>query len=421
MSNIIQLQFLNKLLTTKDTSSLLLNNFNEEYFSDYREEYNWIIEHIRKYGTCPDILSFVNKFPDFDVIKVDESINYLTDELVVDYNKRQLARIFNQVRDLLNRDKTEEAMTLYTSAANDLVKSSTMKTVDIFHDTSRFDDYVDKCTDFDRFFVRTGFKELDSIIGGWDRNEELATLVARPGVGKSWLLHKIALAAAEQGLTVGIYSGEMSENKVGYRIDTLVSHISNTAITRGYDSVQTEYRNYIEQLPKKFKGTIKVLTPSMINGVAGVTALRAFIEKENLDMLCVDQHSLLEDDRKSKSPVEKAANISRDLKNLQVLKKIPIVAVSQQNRDATEGGPTTSNVAQTDRISQDSTILIFLEQKDKVLTLNLVKARDSVNGAKIQYAIDLDKGLFTSVSNSSEDNSESLRHEFESVEEDDIY
>ena len=155
-------------------------------------------------------------------------------------------------------------MTLYTSAANDLVKSSTMKTVDIFHDTSRFDDYVDKCTDFDRFFVRTGFKELDSIIGGWDRNEELATLVARPGVGKSWLLHKIALAAAEQGLTVGIYSGEMSENKVGYRIDTLVSHISNTAITRGYDSVQTEYRNYIEQLPKKFKGTIKVLTPSMI-------------------------------------------------------------------------------------------------------------------------------------------------------------
>ena len=138
-------------------------------------------------------------------------------------------------------------------------------------------------------------------------------------------------------------------------------------------------------------------------------------------MLCVDQHSLLEDDRKSKSPVEKAANISRDLKNLQVLKKIPIVAVSQQNRDATEGGPTTSNVAQTDRISQDSTILIFLEQKDKVLTLNLVKARDSVNGAKIQYAIDLDKGLFTSVSNSSEDNSESLRHEFESVEEDDIY
>lgn len=399
----------------------MLNNFDEEYFSDYKEEYKWIIEHIRKYGTCPDMLSFVNKFPDFDVITVDEDINYLTDELVTDYNKRQLAKIFNQIRDLLNRDKTDEAMSLYTSAANDLVKSSTMKTVDIFHDVSRFDDYIDKCNDFERFFVKTGFRELDEIIGGWDRNEELATLVARPGVGKSWLLHKIAVSAAEQGLTVGIYSGEMSENKVGYRVDTLISHISNTSITRGNDCVQSEYRKYIEELPTKFKGTIKVLTPAMINGVAGITALRAFIEKENLDMLCVDQHSLLEDDRKAHSPIEKASNISRDLKNLQVLKQIPIIAVSQQNRDSVDNGPTTSNVAQTDRISQDSTILIFLEQRDKILTLNLVKARDSVNGARIQYAIDLDKGLFTPVSNSTKDDSEELRQEFESVEEDNIY
>ena len=54
----------------------------------------------------------------------------------------------------------------------------------------------------------------------------------------------------------------------------------------------------------------------MINGPAGVSALRAFIEKEKLDILFVDQHSLLEDDRKAKNPVDKAANISRDLKNL---------------------------------------------------------------------------------------------------------
>lgn len=402
-----------------------MNNLNEDFFSDYREEYKWIVDHINTYGNCPDLPSFVNKFPEFDVIEVKETDRYLLDELYADYNKRQLAKVFNKVRDLLNQDKTDEAMTVYTSAATDIAKSTHLDSVDIFHDTSRFNKYLDKCNDFNKYYIKTGFAELDECIGGWDRQEELATIVARPGVGKSWVLHKVALAAAEQGLTVGIYSGEMSENKVGYRIDTLISHISNSAIMRGKDDIQLEYKKHMEELPNKFKGTIKILTPAMINGVAGVTALRAFIEKEKLDILCVDQHSLLEDDRRARSPVEKAANISRDLKNLQVLKGIPIIAVSQQNRDSTENGQSTANVAQSDRISQDSTILIFLEQKDGVLTLNLVKARDSVNGRKLQYAIDLNKGIFTFIPNedssSSQRISEDLKREFEDTGDDNTF
>ena len=173
---------------------------------------------------------------------------------------------------------------------------------------------------------------------------------------------------------------------------------------------------YIDSLKEKYSGCLKVLTPAMINGPAGVTALRAFIEKENLDILLIDQHSLLEDDRRARNPVEKAANISRDLKNLQVLKKIPIIAVSQQNRASTENGTSTANIAQSDRISQDSTILIFLEQKDGVLTLNLVKARDSVNNKKIHYACDLDKGILQFMPEEEQGNAqecEQLRNEFE--------
>lgn len=396
----VQLQLLNKILSTQDTSVLLLNNLTEDFFSDYKEEYRWLKHHLDEYGNCPDIHSFVDKFPNFDVIQVNETNKYLVDELYQDYNKRKLASVFNRVRDLINQDKIDEAMSVYTNAATDIVQSTHLDCVDIFHDTTRYNDYIDKCTSFDKYYIKTGFNELDELIGGWDRLEELATIVARPGVGKSWVLHKVALAAAEQGLTVGIYSGEMSENKVGYRIDTLISKISNSAIMRGNDSVQLEYKKHMEQLPTKYKGTIKVLTPAMINGPAGVTALRAFVEKEKLDILCVDQHSLLEDDRKARTPVEKASNISRDLKNLQVLKHIPIIAVSQQNRgDVDEATSKTANVAQSDRISQDSTVLIFLTQKDGVLTLDLVKARDAVNNKQIQYAIDLNKGLFEFVPN----------------------
>lgn len=391
----IQLQVMNKLLSTGDSSMILLNGLTSEYFSEYPNEFNFIKRHLADFGKIPDIYTFLGKFPDFNVIEVHEESPYLLAELCKDRNTRILAKTFNEIRRLLGEGNIEEAMQVYSTSSEALVSSTAMSTADLLNDTTRFDDYVERCTDFSKYYVRTGFKELDDLIGGWDRNEELATIAARPGVGKSWIMLMVAKAALEQGLRVGIYSGEMSEKKVGYRFDTLVSHISNIAITRGKEYVQNEYREYIEDLKYKYKGCLKVLTPSMINGPAGVTALRAFIEKENLDILCVDQHSLLEDDRKGKNPVEKAANISKDLKNLQVMKKIPIIAVSQQNRSMTGiNGASTENIAQSDRIAQDSTVIIFIEQKDGVLTLNLSKVRDSTNNKKLHYIVDFDKGIF---------------------------
>lgn len=395
MIKIIQLQFLNWLIQSGDYSLLVINNITDEFFSDYKNEFNFIKEHLDNYGCIPDKTTFLDKFPDFDLVEIHESSDYLIDALFEDKDKRFLASTFNKIRNLLNEGKTEDAMLLYSTASEEAVKARHLDSVDIIQDTSRYDDYLDRVSNYNKYYVKTGFKELDELIGGWERNEELATIVARPGVGKSWVLLKCAVAALEQGLRVGIYSGEMSEKKVGYRFDTIVGHISNYAITKGNDSVQVDYQRYIEGLKDRFKGCLKVLTPAMINGPAGVTALRAFIEKEKLDILCVDQHSLLEDDRKARTPVEKASNISKDLKNLQVMKHIPIIAVSQQNRESTETGLDVSLVAQSDRIGQDSTVVIFITQNDGIMTLTLAKSRDSETGKKLSYAVDLNKGIWS--------------------------
>lgn len=414
----IQLQFLNYILNSKDTSLITLNNLSSDFFSDYRDEYKFIENHIEKYGNIPDKETFLNVFPSFDLVSVSENSSYLIDELYRDYSKRNLATVFNKIRDLLVNDKVDDAIDLYNKSIELTTKAKHIESFDLLNDTSRYESYIKKCTDFSKFYIKTGFKELDKIIGGWDRQEELATIAARPGIGKSWVLLKCAIASLEQGLTVGIYSGEMSEVKVGYRFDTLVSHISNYSITRGIDNIQNEYKKYIDSLSNKFQGKFKVLTPSMINGPAGVRALRAFIEKDNLDVLFVDQHSLLEDDRKAKNPVERAANISKDLKNLQVMTKIPIIAVSQQNRADIGDGVSSSNIAQSDRIAQDSTIVIFLEQKDSVMTMTLSKSRDSETNKKLKYAIDLNKGIFDFIPEEQDDNSskeeiEALKDEYE--------
>ena len=404
----IQLQVLNYLLDTKDVPFISQNELNVEYFSEYPKEYLFIENHLKEYNSIPDKETFIAKFPDFPVIKVNEQADYLLSELQKDKNKRKLAGIFNNVRTLLMNNDIDKAIKLFQDAQN-IGNTQTVKCVDLVKDTSRYDEYVAKTQDFNQYYVTTGFKELDDIIGGWDRNEELATIVARTNVGKSWVILKCAVEACKAGLNVGIYSGEMSESKVGYRFDTLLGHISNGALTHGSEKIMIDYKKYIDELPSLVKGSLKVLTPSKINGLAGVNALRNFVERENLDILFVDQRSLLIDDRRARNPVEIASNISMDLKTLQVMKKIPIITVSQQNRTINESGQDTTQIAQSDRIGQDSTIVLFLDRdkSDKtIMKMTLGKSRDSENGVSLSYKVDLNRGEFVYIGSDLEDEQE---------------
>ena len=398
----IQLQILNKILQTGDDSILKVNRIDDSFFSEFSDEFRFIQDHISKYGNVPDKLTFAEQFPTFDWIEVNETPNYLIDELYKDRNKRNLAKVFNAVRDRINAGDVDGAVNIYSTAVEDVVQATHIDSVDILKDTSRYDAYVDRTQDFSKFYVKTGFDELDKFIGGWDRLEELATIIARPGIGKSWVLLKCAVAAVEQNLRVGLYSGEMSEMKVGYRLDTLIGHISNSGIMRGQSELMNQYKAYIDSLSQRYPNScLKVITPKMIGHSATVTDLDGFISKENIDILFVDQHSLMEDQRNAKDPVTRAANISRDLKNLQVIKRIPIIAVSQMNRNELDEDTIVdvSHIAQTDRIGQDSTIVLALRQKDHVLTIDVAKSRDSGSGSRLKYAIDFDKGVFQFIPN----------------------
>jgi replicative DNA helicase len=396
----IQLQVLNRILSSKDTSLIILNNLTEDYFSDYKQEFNFIKDHLINFNNIPDKETFLTTFPNFEIIDVTEKDSYLIEELFKDYKTRKLAETFNHVRTLLLDGKTDDAMLEYRKTNETLDKMGTaLQSVDILKDTSRFEAYEERTKDFSKYYVSTGFKELDTLLGGWDREEENAVVIARTNVGKSWLLIKFAEAAVSQGLKAGLYSGEMSERKVGYRFDTLAGHIPNGALVHGNSSIETDYKNYINNLPSRYTGSLKILTPTSIGGPAGVGALRAFIQKEKLDILFVDQYSLLEDDRKAKNPVEQMANIAIDIKNLQVMSKIPIVCVSQMNRTKNEEEDSidSTQISQSDRVGQNATIIIGIsrDKKDKDLfKLHIVKSRDSNAGNVISYKVDLNRGIF---------------------------
>ena len=406
---IAQFQIINKVLQNKDYSFITLNNLTAEHFYAYKAEYEFIKAHYANYHTVPDRLTFVQHFPEFTIQDVNEPDNYLIEQLFNDYNQSYLATRLNNLKRLLEADDTAGAMRYFTESLDKLHIGSALQCTDIMTDTSRYERYLDAGTNQSKYFISTGFPELDKIITGIDRRNENMVIAARTGVGKSQMMCAMAAAASKQGLCVGIYSGEMSVDKVAYRIDTMLGKVDNRKISRGDLFYKDHYKNYLDGLACANYGPIKVITPADIAGPATVSALQAFIEKEHLEILFIDQYSLLEDESRARVAHEKVANISKAVKNLQVLKQIPIIAVSQMNRTKNEdNSQDTTQIAMSDRIGQDATVLLMLDKKDSEdpnqqgaykFTINIVKSRDGGDGRKLDYLWNFNTGDYRYISN----------------------
>lgn len=390
-----QIQLLNKVISDKDYSIISDNNLSKDYFPQTADEFNFIVNHYNKYNQVPDIETFVKTFPKFEVINVTESVDYLISELYRKKNENYLANTFNKIRDLLMKGKTEEAMDVFSSSAEGLAENKKLDAIDILLDISRYDIYLDKTKDFSKYYVTTGFKELDeSLGGGIDRRNAYFVISARAGYGKTLIMVKMAAAAANKGLRVGFYEGEMSVEKIGNRLDTIISHIPNSSINHGRVEVKNEYKLFLDNLKDNHKGNLYILTRDMVpDNRMTVNVLKSFVEKYNLDILFVDQISLLDDSHYAKQSFEQAANISKDLKNLQVQKHIPIVIASQQNRASIEEGKLagTQNLSLSDRIGQDATDVVFLTKEDDIMTFNIAKARDGCKQNILSYLVDYNK------------------------------
>lgn len=403
-----QVQLISYIINTKDFSVISQNNLDDKFFFNYKAEFNFIKNHYEQYRTVPDKLTFLNVFPEFDVVEVNEPLAYLLEQLYSDYNASYLATRFNKIKKMLENNETDAAVDYFMKSTENLHVGSVMSCTNLLEDTSRYDRYLERTTNQSKFYVSTGFPELDKIIGGIDRENEDFVISARPGQGKTQLLVKMACAASVQGLTVGIFEGEMSKDKIGYRVDTFLGHIKNSSMNRGDLYIQKEYERYIKSLAVSGYGPIKIITQNDIAGDMTVDALRAFIEKEHLDILFIDQYSLLEDKRHGKQEFERVGNIAKDIKSLQVEKHIPIISVSQMNRTKTEGELDTSQISLSDKIPQYATILIMLEQKDqeetdpnnpKLITLNITKSRDGGDHRKVQYGVNFNTGEWNYIPN----------------------
>ena len=394
----VSLQILNRVISTKDISIITDNNLTIDYFLEYEDEYSFIKEHFDNYKNVPDTETFINKFPDFELLEVNESDRYLVDAIREEYLYSKSVPVIKKAAELLKSDSNEASRYLQSELVN-LTPNYITPYVDIIHSNSRVEMFEDKSNNKDRWFIPTGFEELDDIIYGWQCGEEFVVIFARTGIGKSWVLVKTVQHAWEIGKNVGYVSPEMSADKIGYRFDTLNNHFSNMALVRGDKSKVSidEYRQYNEKLAEH-NNRILVSTPMDFNKQVTVGKLRTFVQANNLDMLAIDGITYMTDERykRGDNKTTSLTNISEDLMELSCELKIPILVVVQSNRGGTEKDtPDLEDIRDSDGIAHNATKVISLNQKEEALVMKIKKNRDGKVGDKLTYLWDIDLGEFT--------------------------
>ena len=401
----IELQCINNILAENNIETYLEEGINEDFFPNYIKEWNYIIDHYKKYGKVPDQATFLATFTEFDLIEVLEPPKYLLENLREDYVFRQSAQLFNESVELLKQNAFEGLRNILAKGEKLLVSNSITQGTDINNIVNKKLDDINskKCVD-GILGISTGLKELDDVLGGWLPGEEFVTIVGRVNQGKSWLLQKFLTAAHTQHKRVLLYSGEMSAMQVGYRHDTLAMNYSNRQLTRGTIS-DLEFINYENALQKRAEELepFIVVTPKDLGGkYMTVSMLKALCKKYKPDIVGVDQLSLMDDERRGENRRLQLSNITMDLFRLSEEIGIPILADAQANRNKTSSeepeNPELADIGESDAIGQNSSRVISLVQTKLGLSLLITKNRYGENNKKFIYSWDIDLGTFRFVS-----------------------
>lgn len=400
----VQLQIISKVLQTSDTTILEDNLITQDHFIGYEKEYDFIMSHKERYGNVPDVATFLDKFPDIELVEVTESDQYLVDTIREEYLYSKSVPVLQTYAKILKTNSNEAAEYLNQQMAM-LQPSYTIGGVDIVAQSQlRYEEYKDKRDNQDKWFFESGFEELDEIIHGIQRTEEFLVIVARINQGKSWVLNKIASHVWKTGYNVGFISPEMSASSIGYRFDTLVSGFSNRTLMWGNPTEhEAQYADYIDTIANSDHKFI-VAIPKDFDKKITITKLRAFIKQHQLDALFIDGITYLFDERKERgdNKTTELTHISEDLINLSIEMNVPIVAVVQANRSAAtspnsdvEGTPELDQIKDSDGIGANATKVLAIRQlQNGVLEMGIKKSRFGKVGGKLKYTWNIDVGEF---------------------------
>ena len=212
--------------------------------------------------------------------------------------------------------------------------------------------------------IPTGFRDLDEILQGLQKGN-LVIVAARPGIGKSSLVTNIARnVAVDEQVPVALFSLEMSRVEIGMRLLCSEARVQWHKVRAGMVAAE-DWGRIVE--------AAEVLDPAPVHivdtGNATIVDIRAKARRlksqHGLGLLIVDYLQLMSSHLRVDNRQQEVAEISRSLKLLAKELEIPIIAVSQLNRDPerrTDKRPQLADLRESGSLEQDADVVLFIHR-----------------------------------------------------------
>lgn len=217
--------------------------------------------------------------------------------------------------------------------------------------------------------VASGFTDIDGIIGGF-RPGQLIVLAARPSMGKSALAVNIASNAAEfHGVKTGIFTMEMSAEEVLLRMISSISGVPLSNMLKGWGMNQDRIRK-VTEIAELIGSKDIYIDDSGTNTPLELRAKTRRLKSElnGLGLIVIDYLQLLTSARKNvESRQQEMSEISRNLKILAKEMEVPVIALSQLNRELEkreDKKPRLSDLRESGAIEQDADIVMFIYREE---------------------------------------------------------
>ncbi|MCK9569965.1 hypothetical protein M0R72_13560 [Candidatus Pacearchaeota archaeon] len=213
--------------------------------------------------------------------------------------------------------------------------------------------------------VATGFSALDNATGGF-QPEQLIIIGARPSVGKTAFALTMAIKQAADGNSVGFFSAEMSGELMTVRALGSVGSVNTMAMMNGYMKA-TDMSRLLESGERLRETPLWIDdTPNIPVGIMMSRARK--MRRLGASIIYVDYLTLLKHGESRQPKWERVGEISKMLKGLARELHIPIVVLSQVNRNNSEGAPCLADMRQSGEIEEDADVVILMHKSDDTET-----------------------------------------------------
>lgn len=364
-----ELRLISRAIRTRDITAILEYGLQDDWFyvDDNRNVWRFIKQHWSKYSEVPTAVTVKDNFPTYRLLAVDDSIEYLLDQLV-EYRKRQKAiELIQDAADAIAAGDHNSALDGISSSMAKIMDEGTGSSHDL--DLSkkpleRYDEYqAVKTRPNGLIGMATGFTLIDQATAGLQPGQ-LIVVVAPPKTGKSVIALQTAVNLHKDGFVPMFQSFEMSSREQQTRHDAMRANISHARLTRGTLKVDEEVR-YQKALKRMETMHNFYLTDS--TSAATISGLAAKIEKLQPDVVFVDGVYLMTDEVTGELGISYLAltNITRSLKRLAQKVQKPVIVTTQALESKMRGGKVTAqSIGYSSSFFQDADVVLALERQD---------------------------------------------------------